>query len=308
MYYNEKRKFLLKIKIMKKTKIIKIIFLTILFSFNFCQAQSPILDLKCQPAETAGAIWLSWTVPLNITSTNPYQLKYAQGNSIHEETALTYNQNWLPGTPGASKRELVRGLNPGTEFTFALKWKNEAGDWSALSNAKTCIAPTLTKADNLAPEFEITNLKSGDTIFENENFQIEGWAKDIGGSSVKRMEISFDKKKWEKTFSVKNVEGKIYWQYLWKNPKIGEYKIFFRAEDWMDNISEPKEIVVKVVKREEIKESTSTESSFEKPVSEMTIEELKIKIKELQEKIIILLNQLINLLSQRLSEIKNVKD
>jgi hypothetical protein len=288
---------------MKKTKII---FLLFLFSFNFCQAQSVISDFQCQPGETEGAFWLSWTVPSDIASTSPYQLKYSQGNSIHEETALTYNQNWLPGTVGTKKRELVTGFNPGTEFTFALKWKNEAGNWSALSNAKTCIAPTSTKADNLAPEFDIDNLKSGDTIFEKEDFKIEGWAKDVGGSSVKKVEISFDKKNWEKAISVKNVEGKVYWQYFWKSPKMGEYKIFVRAEDWMDNVSQAKEIEVKVIARQELeKVATSSQETTEKPISEMTAEELKLKIKELQEKIIALLTQLIELLSQKISQIKN---
>jgi len=287
-------------------KKIKIIFLMFLFSFNFCQAQSAISNFQCQPAETEAAFWLSWTVPSEIASTSPYQLKYAQGNSLHEETALTYNQNWLPGIPGTIKRELVKGFNPGIEFTFALKWKNEGGDWSTLSNAKTCIAPTSTKADNLAPEFDIDNLNSGDTIFEKEDFKIEGWAKDVGGSSVKKVEISFDEKNWEKAISVKNVEGKIYWQYLWKNPKIGEYKIFVRAEDWMDNISQAKEIQVNVIARQEVeKEANFGQETMEKPVSEMTAEELKSKIKEIQEKIIALLTQLIELLSQKISQVKN---
>lgn len=288
---------------MRKIKIVFIVFLLFL-SFNFVQAQTPISDLVCEKGEAEGTIWLKWTVPSQIASSSAYELRYSQGNSIRYDSARIYNQNWLSGTPGTKKRELVKGLNPGTEFTFALKWKNELGEWSLPSNSKTCIAPTSSKIDNLAPELEIENLKSEDEIFEKEDFEIKGFAKDIGSSSVKKVEISFDGKNWEKCLSLENVEGKLFWKYSWKNPQLGDYKIFFRATDWLDNISEAKEIKIKVIAKKEIVEEKTKEPTLEKPVSEMTVEELQTKIKETQEKIIILLKQLIDLLSQKILELK----
>lgn len=288
---------------MKKIKIIFLVFLFFL-NFTFVKAQTPISNLSCETADAVGAVWLKWTVPLEIASSSAYELRYSQGNSIRYDLARIYNQNWSSGVPGTKKRELVKGLNPGTEFTFALKWKNELGEWSLPSNSKTCIAATSSKIDNLAPELEIENLKSEDEIFEKEDFEIKGFAKDIGSSSVKKVEISFDGKNWEKTISFENIEGKLFWKYLWKSPQIGEYKIFFRATDWMDNISQPKEIKIKVIAKEEIKEEKKEELVSEKPISEMTTEELKTKIKELQDKIVELLKQLIISIFQQISQAK----
>jgi hypothetical protein len=93
-------------------------------------AQSPISDLTCRQDLSAGAIWLSWTVPSSISSLNAYEVRYIQGNTMHWDNAILFSQNWSSGTPGTKKQELVTGLNPGTQYTFAIKWKDSAGDWS----------------------------------------------------------------------------------------------------------------------------------------------------------------------------------
>jgi len=48
---------------------------------------------------------------------------------MHWDNAIIFYQNWSSGTPGTKKQELVTGLNPGIEFTFAIKWKDSAGNW-----------------------------------------------------------------------------------------------------------------------------------------------------------------------------------
>jgi hypothetical protein len=80
----------------------KILFL-ILTGFLFTQiahAQSPISDLTCRQDVSAGAVWLSWTVPSGIASSNAYEVRYIQGNTMHWDNAIIFSQNWSSGTPG----------------------------------------------------------------------------------------------------------------------------------------------------------------------------------------------------------------
>jgi hypothetical protein len=142
--------------------------------------------------------------------------------------------------------------------------------------------------------------KQRDQFFEGEDIKIEGWAKDEGGSSVQKVEISFDGKNWQKTKSIKVEDGKLYFEYLWQKPKVGEYQIFSRATDWMENVETPGEgIKISVV----LKPPEIVEKPAEKPISQMTAEELKAKIIEIQLKLIQLIQQLIQILQEKLREL-----
>jgi hypothetical protein len=292
--------FLLKLNNMEKAKIFLITSFFLLFLFNFVHAQSPISDLTCRQDVSAGAVWLSWTVPSGIASSNAYEVRYIQGNTMHWENAISFSQNWSSGTPGTKKQELVTGLNPGTQYTFAIKWKDSAGNWSNPSNSATCIAPFPQNLDKIPPKSVIEKPKSGDQFFEGEDIKIEGWAKDEGGSSVQKVEISFDGKNWQNATPVKVEDGKLYFEYLWQKPKVGEYQIFSRATDWMDNVEIPGEgIKISVV----LKSPEITQKPTEKPISQMTLEELKAKIIEIQLKLIQLIQQLIQILQEKLMQI-----
>jgi len=285
---------------MEKFKIFLIILFSTLSFFEFVNAQSPILDLRCWQDVNAGAVWLAWTVPSQIATSDAYEIRYIQGNTMNWELAIVFPQSWSSGTPGTPKQELVTGLNPGTQFTFAIKWKDEGGNWSDVSNPATCIAPMPQNIDNIPPKSLIEKPKSGDQFFEGENIKIEGWAKDEGGSSIQKVEISFDGKNWQEAKSVKVEDGKLYFEYLWQKPKVGDYQIQSRATDWMGNVETPKEgIKISVV----LKPSETFEKPAEKPISQMTPEELKTKIIEIQLKLIQLIQQLIQLLQEKLAKL-----
>lgn len=274
-------------------------FLIIFFSFflsHFVFAQTPISDLRCWQDVSAGSVWLAWTVPSNIATSSAYEIRYIQGNTMDWDGAIIFSQNWTSGTPGITKQELVTGLNPGTEFTFAIKWKDQSNQWSQPSNQTTCVSPLPSSRDNIAPISFIENPKSESQFFEGENIKIEGWAKDEGGSSVQKVEISFDGKNWQKTTSIKSENGKLYWEYLWQKVRLGDYQIQTKATDWMGNIETPSEGIKIKVLAKPVEE--------EKPISQMTVEELKAKIIEIQLKLIQLISQLIQILQQKLTEIQ----
>jgi hypothetical protein len=219
---------------------------------------------------------------------------------MHWDNAIIFSQNWSSGTPGTRKQELVTGLNPGTQYTFAIKWKNETGNWSDPSNPAICIAPLPQNLDKIPPKSVIEKPKQSDQFFEGEDIKIEGWAKDEGGSSIQKVEISFDGKNWQNATPVKVEDGKLYFEYLWQKPKVGEYQIFSRATDWMDNVETPGEgVKISVV----LKTQEITQKPIEKPISQMTPEELKAKIIEIQLKLIQLIQQLIQILQEKLSQL-----
>jgi hypothetical protein len=295
--------FLLKLNNMERAKIFLITSFFLLFLFNFAHAQSPISDLTCRQDVSAGAVWLSWTVPGGIASSNAYEVRYIQGNTMHWDNAIIFSQNWSSGTPGAKKQELVTGLNPGTQYTFAIKWKNETGNWSDPSNPATCIAPFPQNLDKILPKSVIEKPKSGDQFFEGEDIKIEGWAKDEGGSSVQKVEISLDGVNWLPTTPVKTENGILYWEYLWLSPKVGEYQIKTKAYDWVGNVETPSGGIKVSVVSQLPKEVPPTPPA-EKPISQMTPQELRAKIIEIQLKLIQLLQQLIQILQEKLAQLK----
>ena len=285
----------------KMSKNFKIIFLVItLFILPFFAKAHPpaISDLICSSDEpTAGVIRLTWTVP---TGAVAYEVKYRQGNSIDYDSATTYSQSWSAGTAGQKKSELILNLNPGTEFTIAMKSKDAGNIWSAVSNPVTCKASPLTFVDTQPPTSQIIGPKNGATILAGKDYIIRGQSSDPGGS-VQKVEISFDGKNWLRAKAKESVEGGFTWEYLWEKPKEGNYTIKTRATDWWENQETAGEgIRVKVVT-----ELPVEKPPVEKPISEMTVEELKAKIAEIQQQIIQLLTQLIQLIQQQIAQLKS---
>jgi hypothetical protein len=269
-------------------------------SGTFALRPENIKNLICDASGQAGAIWLWWTVPMGIVNSGQgYQLKYQQGNSIDWNTALTYTQDWLRADPGTLEQKLVTGFNPNTQYTFAMKVLGNDNTSSTVSNAVTCYAPAAAQpsTDKIAPTSQITNPKSGDKILVGTKTKIEGTAKDEGGSSVQKVEISFDGKNWFLVNPVKLENGVLYWEYFWVPKEVGEYKIQTRATDWVGNVEKPSEgIKVSVV--------SELPKAPPAPQVPMTIEQLKAKIIEIQLKLIQLIQQLIQILQEKLAQLK----
>jgi hypothetical protein len=264
-------------------------------------AQPPaISDLVCSTYfSTCCAIQLVWTVPSGAVA---YEVKYSQGNSIDYDSAsaYTYNQSWSAGTSGQKKSEIIFGLNPGTEFTIALKSKDAGNNWSGVSNPVTCQASPLTFVDTQPPTSQITEPKDGATILAGKDYIIKGQSSDPGGS-VQKVEISFDGKNWFLTKPKESIKEGFTFEYLWEKPKEGNYQIKTRATDWWDNQEIPGEgINVKVVAELPIEKPP-----VEKPIPQMTAQELKAKIIETQLKLIELMKQLIQLLQQQITQLKS---
>jgi hypothetical protein len=283
---------------LEKFKIFFLIILFLILPFFIKAQPSAINDLVCSTYfSTCCAIELVWTVPSGAVA---YEVKYSQGNSIDYDSpsAYTYNQSWSAGTSGQKKSEIVFGLNPGTEFTIAMKSKDSSNNWSAVSNPVTCQASPLTFVDTQPPTSQILDPKDGATILAGKDYIIKGKATDPGGS-VQKVEISFDGKNWFRAKAKEAIKEGFTFEYLWEKPKEGNYQIKTRATDWWDNQEIPGEgINVKVVAELPI------EKPVEKPISQMTAQELKAKIIETQLKLIELMKQLIQLLQQEISRIQ----
>lgn len=265
-----------------------------------------ISNLACFPSGQAGAVWLTWTVPAG--TSNGYEVKYQQGNSITYNSATTFSQTWASGTVGTTKQELVTGLNPNTQYTFAMKAKGGDSTISDQSNAVTCYAPSSSSIlrDTTAPTSYITDPGHQSTILAGAPYTIKGTASDTGGSSLQKVEVSLDGgTTWfNATISSEDTGTNRIWQYVWQNPIVGTYTIKSRAYDWVGNIETPSSgitvTVATTLPKQPIATSTptTTESQPQPPLT--TAEAIRAQIVTLQMKLIELLQQLLALLRARL--------
>jgi len=287
-------------KDMSKIKIIvfSITLIVLVGAVNLVNAQpSAISDLGCVFSEMKGSVWLTWTPP---SAAVGYDVRYAQSAISASDYSLAYQfpQNWS----GTQNQGLVTDLTENTEWFFAMKAIDAGNNYSEISNIAYCFVPKITvQKDDVAPVSLIEEPKDGATILAGKAYIIKGQSSDTGGSSVQKVEISFDGgKNWFLTKPKESVGTGFNWEYLWEKPTAGTHTIKTRATDWWENQEIPGEgIKIKVVT-----ELPVEKPPVEKPISEMTIEELKIKIAEIQQKIIQLLTQLIQLIQQEISKLK----
>ena len=286
------------------TYIQKLVILVSLISvplFVWAAAPAAIDDLTCTPDISAGAIWLRWTVPSGVAGSPAYEVKYVQGNIIDYTSASTYSQNWTVGTAGLPQQELATGFNPGTQYTFAIKSQDGLGNWSEASNPTTCLAP-IGHVDKIAPTSKIDTPSDKSILLIPPSITIKGSATDTGGSSIQKVEISLDGgENWILTTITESLDNKSNWEFVWERPGVGNYNLKTRATDWMNNVETVGaginiSIVSELPKVEEEKPFPP-----EKPISEMTVEELKTKIQEIQLKLIELITQLIQILQQQIT-------
>ena len=279
----------------KNIKIL--IFSIIIFSFPFFAKAQPaaISDLQCVFAQTPGAVWLTWTAPAGAVS---YDVRYYPGaiDAAGYNNVWQFSQSWS----GTAQQGLVTDLTGNTNWFFAMKSIDAGANYSDISNVVWCFVPTfVVQTDKIAPVSQITNPKDSATILANSDYIIKGDSSDTGGSSVKQVEISFDQgKNWSKTEAMTgNKTNGFTWKFIWSKPAAGDYQIIARATDWIGNIETPSlGIKVKVASQET--------PVIEKPISEMSVIELKAKIVEIQQQIIQILTQLIQFTQSQISQIK----
>ena len=283
---------------MPKTKIIvfSITLIALVSTANLVNAQpAAISDLQCFFAQTPGAVWLTWTAPAGAVS---YDIRYFPGaiDATHYNLAWQFSQNWS----GTAQQGLVISLTGNTTWFFAMKAIDASNNYSDISNVVSCFVPSVVvPTDKIAPTSLITDPKDGATILAGKDYIIKGDSSDTGGSSVKEVEISFDQgKNWLKAEAMEgNKNNGFTWKFIWSKPAVGDYQLITRTTDWVGNIETPGTgIKVRIVNQET--------PVIEKPISQMSVEELKAKIAETQQKIIELLSQLIQLIQQEITKLR----
>ena len=174
---------------------------------------------------------------------------------------------------------------------------------SAAFTISGAYAPRYSNVETSPPSSNITSPTAGATISAGEKYTIKGTAEDSGGSLVQGVEVSLDGGKTWSTAKIKSALANVFpWEYVWQNPTEGEYTIKARATDTVGNIESPSAGVKVTVPAAVPPEEVPAEVP-EKPISEMTAQELQAKILEIQQKIIDLLQQLIQLIQQQIQEL-----
>ena len=194
----------------------------------------------------------------------------------------------------------------GSSFTVAVAIKTtnvlveeavDSGTSAAFSIFGGRVGGTPLYSDAIPPTSKITSPIDGLTISVGEKYVIQGTAQDQGGSTVQKVEVSLDGgQNWSMT-EIKSALANVFsWEYVWQNPTKGEYVIKVRATDALGNIESAltgKRVTVSVP-------VPPTLLLPEKPITEMTAQELEAKIVEVQQKIVDILTQLIQLFQQQI--------
>lgn len=260
-----------------------------------------ISTLTCEASGQGGAVWLRWTVPTG--TTGAYESKYQQGNSITYGSASTFTQTWANGTVGVAQQQLLTGLNPNTQYTFAMKAKGAGTSISAVSTTTPiCYAPGAAPAviDTKAPVTQIASPAKGSTVSANEPLVIKGSSMDQGGSSVQYVEVSLDNgTTWNKADITVADDGNRVWQYTWAKPSAGSQKIWIRATDWVGNTETPVELSL-TVSSGTVTTTPTTPVTPTTPAAPTTPESKAALIASLENQLKTLLTQLIALLTAQI--------
>ncbi|MFC1789600.1 Ig-like domain-containing protein [Patescibacteria group bacterium] len=256
-------------------------------------APDPISNLSCVYSEETGTVYLTWTPPAGVSG---YEVRYFY-SSISESNfnnVYKFDQNWL----GSTNKGLVYPLTLDNYWFFAIKSINNIEEISGISNVISCyISTSTTQAQiNTVPVSSIINPSNGAAISAGENYTILGESYDVGGSSIQKVEISFDGGNTWNLTTPKTATGTGFtFEYLWQNSAVGSYNIRTKATDWRNIIEVPTTgINITVVSQDQ--QATSTPPSD----NQNTVEFLKVKITQLQQQIVQLLQQIIQILQQQL--------
>ncbi|MFA5937389.1 MAG: hypothetical protein WC822_05965, partial [Candidatus Paceibacterota bacterium] len=109
-----------------------------------------ITDLSAQPGGFDGQVSLAWTAVgdngIAIGTAAAYQVRYRTDQAITSaglwDSAVVYDQVWVPQYPGVAEVQGVDGLTAGTTYYWAVKAVDEANNTSPLSNSPNAYATT----------------------------------------------------------------------------------------------------------------------------------------------------------------------
>ncbi len=259
--------------------------------------------LICASSGQAGAIWLSWTIPYGVKAAGAtYEGQYHSGNAVTWDGAgnVAFGTTWVTGTPGASAQELVTGMNTLTQYSFRMHTLGNNALESADSNLVTCSAPSSSGApvDSVAPTSYITSPAMNAVLLAGQDIVIKGTARDTGGSSAQKVEVSTDGgTNWSNATVTSNVDGNLIWEYTWVKPAVGSYTIKTRATDWVSNVET---VGAGITVTTSNTATTTTTVTTLKPISEMTVAEKATFLVTLRSQLVTLLQQLVLLLTAKL--------
>ncbi len=212
-------------------------------------APDPVQDITCSNGGQAGALWLQWKVP---TGADSYEVRYSTDpiSDSNYSSATAYTQSWAAGTVGTYKQELMIGLPIYGNYYFAMKAKDTLLDLSSLSATNSyCTVPSTgsSKMDYTPPIFQVTSPTINSTVQSGQDLKVTGTAKDEGGSSVQKVEISVNSGAWlESKITGSDSASNITWEYTIPATSVfqGEISIKVRATDWVNNVSGSTNITV----------------------------------------------------------------
>jgi hypothetical protein len=103
---------------------------------------APITDLIASNS-TANSIILTWTATGDDDysgTVTGYEVKYTTSGQITQlnwDSATTYTQSWTPLTTGSGEVHIISGLDPSTQYWFAVKAYDETPNLGGISNSPT---------------------------------------------------------------------------------------------------------------------------------------------------------------------------
>ena len=206
-----------------------------------------ISALTCEVSGQSDAVWLRWTTPLG--TTGGYEVKYELGSSITYGSATTFTQSWASGTVATSQQQLLTGLT-NAQYTFAIKAKGANTSLSAISNTPNCTLATSSSSsaiEKIAPAIQVTSPTMGSTVQSGKDLKVTGTAKDTGGSSVQKVEVSVNGGNWVLAkISGADDLSNVTWEYTIPAASVpqGEISIKVRGTDWVNNVSASTTITV----------------------------------------------------------------
>lgn len=212
-------------------------------------APDPVSDITCSNGGQAGALWLQWKIP---TGADSYEVRYSTDpiSDSNYNNATVYSQSWAAGNQGTYKQELMIGLPINSNYYFAMKARDVASALSTVSATNNfCSVPSTgsSKMDFTPPTFQITSPTINSTIQYGQDLTITGTARDEGGSSVQKVEISINDGSWNNaTITNSDDSNNVTWQYKLSGNSVsqGTISIKVRATDWVNNVSGIKTITV----------------------------------------------------------------
>lgn len=137
---------------------------------------SAVTDMEVTSV-TSNSVTLEWTAPGddgNLGTASQYDIRYSTSNitPFNWNSATPCGDEPTPKVAGSSESFVVTGLDPGTQYYFAMKTADEVSNWSGLSN----VVDTMTS--NEPPQASILSPNDGATFIGGETVCFSGEATD----------------------------------------------------------------------------------------------------------------------------------